>query len=136
MPHQDFELAARKAKSEPITFGFMGEVFTCVSEPSLGDSLDVIRAPEVDATSEPSVAMGVSIMAEFVRKMLVDDDKPRWDAVLYKVPRTEGMMVVNIGTWIIEQLSGFPTSPPAGSFSGGRPLAGVSSNRPTAGSEA
>lgn len=128
MAHRTFGAVRAGVEREPITFdfGLYGEdTFTVVPEPSLGDTLDLYDAPE---PTPENMVESARILANFIRRMLVPDDRDRFNAALKAIPASQAHVVVEAATWIAEQVSGFPTVPPASS-SGGRPTAGTNSRK-------
>jgi len=116
--HRTFGAVRKSGTREPITFdfGLYGEeTFTVVPEPSLGDCFDLDDAPE---PTPANMLQSAKILARFIRRMLAAEDRPRFDAALYRIPSTEAHLIVECATYIAEQVSGFPTQPPAGSSSG------------------
>jgi len=131
--HRTFGAVRTAATREPITFdfGLYGEeTFTVVPDPSLGDTFDLYDAPEPTPSNELEV---VRVLARFIRRMLAPEDRPRFDAALYRIPSTEAHIIIDAATFITEQVIGFPTKPPTTSSRGRHP-AGKTSRRPTAGS--
>jgi hypothetical protein len=128
MPHQSFGTVRAGVEREPITFslGLYDEhTFTIVPEPTLGDTFELADAPEPNPTNMVDAARS---LARFIRRMLTEEDRPRFDEALYRIPASQAHIIVEAGTWIAAQVSGFPTTPPASS-SGGRRVAGTSSRK-------
>lgn len=132
MPRRSFGAARRTAAAEPIVFtlGPFLEEFTVVPEPSLGDTLEVYAAPEPGPTN---MIESAALLAKFIRRMLVPEDRDRFDRTLYRMtPANEAAVdIVECATWITEQVTGFPTVPP-GSSSAGRHTSGTTSSSDTA----
>jgi hypothetical protein len=121
-----FGAAIREADDTPLEFEFgpWGEVFACMPAPSFGDVRDLHDAPE---PAPANMLESAEICARFIRRMLVEDDKPRWDRTLYKIEARQcAAAIVDAAAWIAQQVSGFPTVPPASS-TGGRQPTGTSS---------
>lgn len=134
MPHRSFGAARTLPLREPITFdfGMYGEeTFTVVPEPSLGDTLELADAPEPAPETMVECARA---LAKFIRRMLIEEDRPRFDQALYRIPASQSHIIVEAGTYIAEQVSGFPTTPPASS-SGGRRTTGSTSRRTSGGTK-
>lgn len=132
MPHRSFGTVRTAAEREPITFdfGLWGEeTFTVIPTPSLGDTFDLFDAP--DPTPETELA-SVRLLAKFVRRMLPAEDRPRFDAALYRIPSDQSFLIVDCANYIAEQVTGFPTVPPTTSSRGRQP-AGKTSRRSTGG---
>jgi hypothetical protein len=132
MAHRSFGAVRLAPPRDPITFdlGLYGEDrFTVVPEPSLGDCFDLYDAPEPTPTN---MLESARILARFVRRMVDPADQPRFDAALRRIPSTEAHVIVEAATWIAEQVTGFPTTPPGGSSAGRQPT-GNSSRRKSGG---
>jgi hypothetical protein len=126
--HQSFGTVRAGVEREPITFdfGIYGEdTFTIVPEPTLGDTFDLADAPEPTTSNMLDASRA---MARFIRRLLAPEDKQRFDLALYRIPASQAHVIVEAGAWIAEQVSGFPTVPPASS-SGGRRTAGMTSKK-------
>lgn len=126
MPHRSFGAVRAGVEREPITFdfGLYGEeTFTVVPDPSLGDTFDLADAPE---PTPENVLDSARILARFIRRMLAPADRPRFDQALYRIPATQMHIVVEAAQWIAENVTTFPTVPPASS-SRGRRTAGTNS---------
>lgn len=133
MPHQSFGTVRAGVEREPITFdfGLFGEeTFTVVPDPSLGDVLDLLDAPEPTPTNETQT---LAVLTRFIRRLLPVEDRPRFNQALYRIPITEApAIVIDCAAWIATQVTGFPTVPPT-TFSRGRPPSGASSKPKRAG---
>lgn len=132
MPHQSFGAVRTVAEREPVTFdfGMFGEeTFTVVPEPTLGDTFDLADAPE---PTPDTMLDAARVCAKFVRRMLVAEDRPRFDQALYRIPASHAHLIVDATRYITEQVIGRPSQPSATS-SGGRRRTGNKSKRVTAG---
>jgi hypothetical protein len=132
MAHRSFGTVRAGVEREPITFDFgmwSEHRFTCLPEPSLGDTIDLYDAPE---PTPENMVESARLLARFIRRMIVPEDRGRFDDALRAVPASQAHVIVEAATFIVEQVSGFPTVPPASS-SGGRPTAGTNSKRRPAG---
>lgn len=131
----DFDAARRAYRRElaPLSFRFEGTDFTVLNEPSLGDTLDLYDAPEFRPGENDLET--IRTLAAFIRRMIVPTQREAWDAKLYNLPSSEAPAVVALAAWITEQVTGFPTMPPASS-SAGRRTRGASSKRRTDGTAA
>lgn len=130
MPHQSFGAVRVGVEREPITFdfGLYGEeTFTVVPEPTLGDTFDLYDAPEPDPTNPLEAARAI---ARFIRRLIVAEDRDRFDEALRRIPSSQAMVIVEAGAWVAEQVSGFPTKPPANSSAGRRTGGTTSKKRP------
>lgn len=130
--HRTFDAVRTAVQREPITFdfGIYGEeTFTVVPDPSLGDCFELHDAPE---PTPANTLESAKMLARFIRRMLDPDDRPRFDAALFRIPSTEMHVVIDCAEWIAEQVSGFPTRPPAAS-SAGRQRTGKPSRPKSAG---
>lgn len=119
MPHQSFGTVRQGTDRDPITFdfGLYGEdTFTVVPEPSLGDTFDLYDAPEPTPTN---VVESAQILARFIRKMIVPEQKKAFDQALYRIPATRADIIVSAAHYIIEQLVPFAI-PPSGTSSNGQ----------------
>lgn len=126
--HRSFGTVRAGVEREPITFdfGLYGEEsFTVIPEPTLGDTFDLADAPEPNPTNMLDASRA---MARFIRRLLAPEDRQRFDLALYRIPASQAHVIVEAGTWIAEQVSGFPTMPPASS-SGGRRTGGTTSRK-------
>lgn len=143
--HRDFD-AARRAYTatagglaDPVTFALAGETFTCLPDPTLGDTFDLADAPDIDVETWDSgnrVHMDlVRTLSAFIRRMLPPDDRPRYEAALYRVPVTHMPVIIDIAGYITEQVVNRPTVPPDDSSSG-RPPTGDDSNSEPGGANA
>lgn len=131
MPHRSFGAAAIASAREPITFdfGIYGEHrFTVVPEPSLGDTFDVMDTPDPDPSN---VAQVVRSLTRFITRMLPPEDRPRFADALLRIPAERSDIIIDCATYIVEQVTTFPTVPPASS-SAGRQRTGPRSKTPRA----
>lgn len=131
MPHRSFD-AARRAyhiDRDPVTFDLGGERFTVLPDPMLGDVFDLMDAPEPVPENEQQ---SVRILAKFIRRMLPEGDRLRWDKVLLTIPSTESPVIIELGMWIVQEMTARPTVPPTRS-SGGRRRNGQNSKPSPAG---
>jgi hypothetical protein len=132
MAHFDADAALRGyplARRETVTFTIGDEKFVALPEPSLGDALDLHDAPEITPTTNGEA---VFALAHFIERMLPDEDRPRFRTALRAIPATQGGIVVELGDWLVEQITGNPTKPP-GSSASGRSTTGPTSKKRTAG---
>lgn len=132
MAHQSFGTVRAGIEREPITFDFGiwgDERFTVVPEPSLGDTIDLYDAPE---PTPENMVESARLLARFIKRLLVPEDRARFDEALKRIPASQSHVIVEAALWITEQVTAFPTVPPASS-SGGRPTAGTSSRKRPAG---
>lgn len=130
MTHRTFGAVRLSAQREPITFdfGLYGEeTFTVVPEPSLGDCHELQDAPEPTPTNALEASR---MLARFIRRMLLPEDRHRFDEALKRIPASEAHVVVDAATWIAEQVTGFPTTPPGGSRAGRRQSGNSSRSKP------
>lgn len=122
--HRDFD-ASRRAyapERDPVTFTLGGETFTVLPDPTLGDTFDLADAPDISAADfDPNGAADlklVRILTGFIRRMVPEEDRARFDRALYRIPSTSAYVIVECAEWITEQVVGRPTEPPASSSSG------------------
>lgn len=131
MPAASFGAVKAGVEREPITFRFGvydEHEFTVVPDPMLGDLFDLHDAPEPNATNELEV---VRVLARFIRRMLVVEDRKRFDEALYKIPSTRADVIIAAAEWITTQVGPFDSAPPRSS-SGRRRSTGTSSKKRTA----
>lgn len=117
----DFDAARRAyapAAAPEVKFLFMGEWFTLISEPLLGDTFDLRDAPE-HAIGENDLDT-IRVVTRFVRMMLSENDRPRWDDAIRRLPVSQAYTLVELLEWITRRVTTFPTSPPADSSAGRR----------------
>jgi hypothetical protein len=126
--HRDYDALRAEIEREhsPLTFTLFGHTYTTVTAPRLGDTFDLMDAPEPVGETEQEA---VRALARFIRKMLVPEDRPRWDEALYRLGPEHGELVVRIATDMAEQYLARPTEPPSGSSSG-RDGTGENSSEP------
>lgn len=120
MAHRSFGTVRAAVEREAVTFdfGLFGEeTFTVIPEPSLGDTFELYDAPEPAPGHELAAAR---VLARFIRRMLVPEDRQRFDAALFRIPVTEMAVVIDCAEWIARRVMPFPSEPPTTS-SGGRP---------------
>lgn len=128
MPHQSFGTVRTGVERDPITFDFgvFGEeTFTVIPTPMLGDTLDLLEAPEPTPDNELE---SVAILVRFIRRLLAPEDLPRFNQALYRIPVTEAHIIIQAAAYISEQVTTFPTVPPTTSSRGRQPT-GTSSKR-------
>lgn len=125
MGHKVFAAVVGATVREPVTFsiGLLGEEkFTISPDPSLGDTFDLWLTPEDVATDDAQAGI---LIAKFIRRMLIPADRDRFDQALYRLPASQLPTLVDVATWIVEQMSGFGDGPSDssahGSSSIGRP---------------
>lgn len=116
MPTFDFDAALREYRQddpdppEPIAFVYGGERFEVVAGPTLGDVMELHDAPEIVNETDEAAALAI---LKFVRRLLPVADRQRFDAAHFSIPaRQAAPAMIRLGTWITEQVTGFPTKPP------------------------
>lgn len=130
MPYRAFVVARANALGEELGFEFAGESFRCRPSPTLGDTFDLMDAPE---PAPETLAQAARAIARFVRRLLADDtERARWDDLLRRTGNEGLPALIDLGTWLAEQVAAIPPKPPASSRGGRRPT-GKSSKRATAG---
>lgn len=139
MPRRDFDAARRAYDTQapaPVEFVLAGEVFTCLNDPSLGDTFEMIDAPDITVEDfDPNRNAHVTLVrkiARYIQRMLVLEDRPRFDQALYRVPVTHMAVIIEIADYITTEVVNRPTVPP-GPSSSGRPESGVGSKNAPAG---
>jgi len=118
--HRSFGAVRAAVDKEPVTFdfGLYGEEsFTVVVDPTLGDTFDLYDVPEPLIANDLDAARAC---ARFIQRMLPPQDRARFDLALHRIPTSECHIIVDLATWIAEQVTGFPTGPPSSSSSGRR----------------
>lgn len=124
----DYELARRErnAKREPNTIVMGGEQFTLLPTIPISAGFDLVDAPEPSADPDMQ-SEAIRALCTFIRLVLVDDDQPRFDALLARrEDAIDGADIVAYGQMLAEVYSGRPTVPSSGS-SGGRRSSGRTS---------
>lgn len=122
--HRDFD-ASRRAydvERDPVTFTLGGELFTVNLEPSLGDTFDLYDAPEIrvdesgeiiyDNSNAQDIQL-VRILSRFLERSLPLEERPRFQQALYRIPATQGHVILEAAVYIVEQITAFPSEPPA-----------------------
>lgn len=121
MPHRDFDAERRERErlTEPLTFTFGGQDFTCLPLVEVGAVMALAEAPEVDDDE----AAGVAAILHFVGHLVAPEDRDRWRwASGQPVPgrgwwlrlrygrreRLDPQAVVDLGGWLAEQYAGRP----------------------------
>jgi hypothetical protein len=144
MAHRDFD-ASRRAyhvERDPVTFTLGGETFEVLLDPSLGDTFDLYDAPEVRYNDDGTVAYDagrqddlqlVRVLTRFLERALPLEQRPTFQRALYRIPAAQAGVIIEAAMWIVEQVTAFPTGPPASS-SRGRAKRGAGSRTNSAGS--
>lgn len=134
MAYKDFD-AARRAYGDdnipPVTFALAGEVFELLPDPTLGDTFDIADTPDLrpehfDSANSAHIEI-IRSLCQFVKRMLPVQDRPRWDAALYRVPVSHMPVIIEITDYIAQEVIDRPTVPPSSS-STGRLITGPTSN--------
>lgn len=127
MPHRSFDAARRAYQRDvdPITFDYGGDTFTVIPDPTLGDTFDLMDTPEPTPENE---AQAVRTLVRFVRRLLPAEDRSRFDQAHYRIPSSEGAVIIDLASWITEQVTTRPPVPPTIS-SRGRRTTGRSSKK-------
>lgn len=129
MTHRSFPRTAGLVLQEPVTFDLGGEQFTCRLRPSLGDTFELMDAPE---PTPETTAQAVYTIARFIRRLLIEEDQERWHELMFTLGQEDCGTLIELASWLAEQFSGFPTEPPASS-SAGRRANGTTSKKRGAG---
>lgn len=140
--HRDFDAARRaysKGEIDPVTFILAGETFTCLCDPTLGDTFELADVPDLepedfDSSSRFHMAT-IRRLSKYIRHMLPLEERPRWDGALYRVPVSEMAVILEIANYITEAVAGRPTVPLTTS-SRGRAANGQGSRKRSAGARA
>lgn len=136
--HKDFD-ATRRAygvSRNEISFTLGGETFITLPDPTLGDTFDIYDAPPVELdTFNPegkNEIVFIKILSQFIRRMLPEEDRPRFDKALYRIPASHSVIILECAMYIVENITALevtpddPTQPPIIS-SDGRARTGSSS---------
>jgi hypothetical protein len=138
VPHRDFDAVRRsytKGAIAPVEFTLAGERFTCLCDPTLGDTFELADAPDIDADDFDSanklhVAL-IRKLADYIRRMLPDDgSRERWDKILYSIPVSHMPVVIEAADFITRQVIDRPTVPPSTSSNGRRGNGSTSRRKP------
>lgn len=125
MPHQDYDAlrAEQRREHDPLTFTLFGHLYTCAPAPSLGDTFELMDAPEpMDNEAE-----ALRALCRYIRRMVVPTDQAHWDQATYKLDIDDLPLLMAISVDLLEQYANRPTVPPSES-SDGRPGTGPSAN--------
>lgn len=144
MAHRDFDASRRayQVDRDRVTFSLGGEEFEVLLDPSLGDTFDLYDAPEVRFNPDGTVAFDetkggdlllVRTLTRFLERSLPLEQRATFQRALYRIPARQGHVIIEAALWIVEQVTAFPTVPPANS-SPGRPPRGAASKTKSAGS--
>lgn len=120
MPHQSFGAVRTLAEREPVTFDFGmfdEHRFVVIPEPSLGDTFDLYDAPE---PTPETMLDAARVCARFVRRMIVPEQRARFDEALVRIPASHAHLIVDACRYIAEQVIGRPTEPLPSSSDGQR----------------
>lgn len=118
----DYELARRErnAKVEPNRIVMGGEEFTLLPVIPLSTGFDLADAPE-PKEGDNIDAEAIRAIRTFLRLCLVDEDQPRFDALLARRTDAIGPLdLVYYGSLVAEVYLGRPTAPSTGSTDGRR----------------
>src|SRR5436190_21423709 len=116
----DYELARRErnAKREPNQVVMGGETFTLLPTIPISAGFDLVDAPE-PGSSPTLESEAVRALCSFIRLALVDDDQPRFDALLARrEDAIDGADIVAYGELLTAVYTGRPTVPSGGSSAG------------------
>lgn len=117
----DFDAARRErqaasGQAEPVRFLLGGEIFTIIDRIPLGDTIDLIEAP--DPTPE-TMNEAVVALTRFIDRVLIDADRPRFAALLRRrEDPIDGWDIVEVGERLARHYMDRPTVPSGGSSSG------------------
>jgi hypothetical protein len=111
----DAARAEMERATDPLRFILCGHTFTTVAAPRLGDTFELMDAPEPVGDTEEEA---VRALSRFIRRSLIEVDRPKWDEVLYQLGPEHGPLIIRIGTDLAEQYLARPTEPPSESSSG------------------
>ena len=103
---------------ERIAVAIADETFTVAMEPSLGDTFGLMDAPEPTPENE---AQAVRALARFLERMIVPEERERFRALLYRLPRGQGSaLLMEVAVRLVERVTGFPSEPSSSSAAGRR----------------
>src|SRR5688572_23639137 len=100
----DYELARRErnAKREPVQVEMGGELFTLLPTIPIAAAFDLADAPE-PKEGDTLEAEGIRALCSMIRLSVIDDDQPRWDALLARrEDAVDGADILYWGTLIAE----------------------------------
>ena len=107
MPYRDFPPVPMPDR-EPIEFtlGIAGEErFTVINEPTVGDIIELCSIPEPIIENEAQAVMSV---ARAIRRLLVPEDRPRFDRIMYQIPAPQVLpQLVAALEWMVDQTTPF-----------------------------
>jgi hypothetical protein len=127
-----FTAVQSRVLGERITVAIADEVFAVATEPSLGDTFDLMDAPEPTPENE---AQAVRALSRFLERVIVPEERARYQALLYRLPRGQGSAILTAtAVELVERLTGFPSAPLASS-SGTRRATGSRTKPATAGAK-
>jgi hypothetical protein len=124
VPSRDFDVARRAYDDtfEPVSFELAGETFTVLREPTLGDTFELHDAPDIDVEdfdgSDRTHLALVRVLVRFISHMLDQNDRPRFAQALYRIPVSHQGVLIEVATFITEQVVGRPTEPSSTSSAG------------------
>jgi hypothetical protein len=127
--HRSFDVGDPPTTDDQVSFDVTGrftsrpderwtETFQCVGLCPAG-TLDALTTTVQLTTDGRRRYNSMSCMA-FVRAVLIEDDVPRWDALLTDTDRIVGLIdLVGIVAWLSDELTLRPTQPSSASGPGG-----------------
>jgi hypothetical protein len=127
----DYELARRErnAKREPNQVVMGGETFTLLPTVPISTAFDLTDAPEPQP-GDTMEADAIRALCTFIRLALIDDDQPRWDALLARrEDAIDGADILEYGVLIAAVYAPVPTVPSSDSSGGRRPSGAPSRTR-------
>lgn len=98
---RDFGAAQREARGEPVRFRLRDRDFTCL------DPVPVGVAVAVASTSADGDIEQMSMLGRALRSILVEQDRPKWDAALLEV--SDPSVLWRILSWVVVESTGRPT---------------------------
>lgn len=113
MAHRDFAAARAEHTDEPITFVLGGQGFTCRRNMPAGHLLDLAAVEDNPAA-----------LVAYLKASMADDDWERFDELVHDPDALGADQPVDVAllgeivSWIVEEQTGRPTSPPVRSVHG------------------
>lgn len=135
--HRSFDAVRRsytKGAIAPVEFTLAGERFTCLCDPTLGDTFELADAPDIKADDfDPQNRLHLTLirqLCDYIRRMLPLEERDRWDKVLYSIPVSHMVVMIEIADYITRAVIDRPTGPSSTSSDGRRVNGSGSKRRP------
>lgn len=111
---RDFGAAQREERGEPVRFRLRGRDFTCLDPVPVGVAI-AVAASSADGDIEQ-----MSMLGRALRSILVEGDRPTWDATLLEV--SDPSVLWRILSWVVVESTGRPTQEPGTSPGSSSPI--------------